>query len=170
MQRKFELFVGVDWGSEQHRVCIVSPTGEILDQRWVEHSGQSLAELVTWLRSKTTASPDNVAVAIELPRGSVVETLMEQGFAVFSINPKQLDRFRDRYSPAGAKDDRRDAFVLADSLRTDMRCFHTVRLDEPATIRLRELSRLDDDLRLEQNRVTTNCGNNGIASFLNFSN
>lgn len=94
MQRKFELFVGVDWGSERHRVCIVSPTGEILDQRWVEHSGQSLAELVTWLRSQTTASPDNVAVAIELPRGPVVETLMEQGFAVFSINPKQLDRFR----------------------------------------------------------------------------
>jgi len=153
LQRKFELFVGVDWGSERHRVCIVNPTGEILDERWVEHSGQSLAELVTWLRSKTTASPDNIAVAIELARGPVVETLIEQGFAVFSINPKQLDRFRDRYSPAGAKDDRRDAFVLADSLRTDMPCFHAARLDEPATIRLRELSRLDDDLRREQNRV-----------------
>jgi hypothetical protein len=32
---------------------------------------------------------------------------------------KQLDRFRDRYSVAGAKDDKRDAMVLADSLRTD---------------------------------------------------
>lgn len=53
------------------------------------------------------------------PRGAVVETLAEHGFAVFAINPKQLDRFRDRYSPAGAKDDSRDAFVLADSLRTD---------------------------------------------------
>ena len=32
---------------------------------------------------------------------------MERGFAVQSaINPKQLDRFRDRISPAGAKDDR----------------------------------------------------------------
>jgi hypothetical protein len=37
----------------------------------------------------------------------------------FSINPKQLDRFRDRHTVAGAKDDQRDAFVLADSLRTD---------------------------------------------------
>jgi hypothetical protein len=87
LQRKFELFVGVDWGSERHRVCIVNPTGDILDERRVEHSGQSLAELGTWLHSKTTASPHNVAVAIELPRGPVVETLMEQGFAVFSINP-----------------------------------------------------------------------------------
>ena len=34
---------------------------------------------------------------------------MERGLAVHAINPKQLDRFRDRISPAGAKDDRRDA-------------------------------------------------------------
>jgi transposase len=153
LKQPFELFVGIDWGSEQHRVCVVSPNGEVVDQRWIEHSGQSLAELVTWLRSQTSASPGNIAIAIELPRGPVVETLMEQGFAVFSINPKQLDRFRDRYSPAGAKDDKRDAFVLADSLRTDMHCFHAIRLDEPAVIRLRELSRLDDDLRQEQNRL-----------------
>lgn len=78
---------------------------------------------------------------------------MEHSFRVFSINPKQLDRFRDRYSPAGAKDDRRDAFVLADSLRTDMHCFHAVRQDDPVVIRLRDLSRLDDDIGEEQNRV-----------------
>ena len=48
--------------------------------------------------------------------------MMEKGHSV-SINPKQLDRFRDRLSPSGAKDDRRDAKVLAISLRTDPHCF-----------------------------------------------
>ena len=38
---------------------------------------------------------------------------MERNFPVHAINPKQLDRFRDRLSPSGAKDDRRDAYVLA---------------------------------------------------------
>ena len=57
------------------------------------------------------------SLAIETPRGPVVESLMERGFAVHSINPKQLDRFRDRLSPAGARDDRRDARVLATALR-----------------------------------------------------
>jgi hypothetical protein len=33
--------------------------------------------------------------------------------------------------------------VLADSLRTNQYCFHAVRLDNPAVIRLRELSRLE---------------------------
>ena len=153
MQNDFQHFVGIDWGSEKHRVCLMDGAGRVVEERWVEHSGHSLAELGDWLRRQTSESPAFLAAAIETPRGAVVETLLEHGFAVFSINPKQLDRFRDRYSPAGAKDDRRDAFVLADALRTDMHCFHAVRLDDPVVIRLRELSRLEDELSQEQTRA-----------------
>jgi transposase len=154
LRNPFSFFVGIDWGSQQHRVCLLKQDGTGVEERWIEHSGSGLADLVSWLRNKTSASPDEIAVAIEIPRGAIVETLMEHGFAVFSINPKQLDRFRDRYSPAGAKDDCRDAFVLADSSRTDLHCFHAVRLDDPTIIRLRELSRLEDDVSQEQNRLT----------------
>jgi hypothetical protein len=41
--------------------------------------------------------------------------LLELGFNVYSINPKQLDRFRDCFSPAGAKGDSRNAEVLVPS-------------------------------------------------------
>lgn len=44
---------------------------------------------------------------------------MEYDFPVHSTDPKQLDRFRDRFSPAGAKDDSRDAEALTSALRTD---------------------------------------------------
>ena len=153
MDSAFQFFAGIDWGSDKHRVCLTGRDGQIMAERWIEHSGDSLAELAAWLRQHTSDSPSLLAAAIEIPRGAIVETLLEHGFRVFSINPKQLDRFRDRYSPAGAKDDRRDAFVLADALRTDMHCFRAVKLDEPAMIRLRELSRLDDELAQEQNRA-----------------
>jgi len=149
----FQFFAGIDWGSDKHRVCLIGRDGQVMAERWIEHSGDSLAELAVWLRQHTSDSPSLLAAAIEIPRGAIVETLLEHGFTVFSINPKQLDRFRDRYSPAGAKDDRRDAFVLADALRTDMHCFRAAKLDEPAMIRLRELSRLDDELAQEQNRA-----------------
>ena len=66
-----------------------------------------------------------------------MESLIERRFAVFSINPKQLDRFRDRHSPAGAKDNGRDAFVLADSLRSGPPNFLFVRIDDPLIIPLR---------------------------------
>jgi transposase len=149
----FQFFAGIDWGSDKHRVCLISRDGQPLAERWIEHSGDSLAELAAWLRQHTSDSASLLAAAIEIPRGAIVETLLEHGFTVFSINPKQLDRFRDRYSPAGAKDDRRDAFVLADALRTDMHCFRAVKLDQPIMIRLRELSRLDDEMAQEQNRA-----------------
>jgi Transposase len=103
LQSEFSYLVGIDWGSERRRVCLMDQAGRIVEERWVEHSGNSLAELVDWLRRQTIESPSAPAAAIEVPRGAIVETLLEHGFAVFSINPRQLDRFRDRYSPAGAK-------------------------------------------------------------------
>jgi transposase len=150
---QFQYYVGIDWGTQKHRVCLMSHDGKVVEERWIEHGGEGLAELVAWLGKTAPSAPVEVAVAIEVPRGAIVETLAEHSFCVFSINPRQLDRFRDRYSPAGAKDDKRDAFVLADSLRTDMHCFHAARQDDPIVIRLRDLSRLNDDIGHEQNRV-----------------
>ena len=38
-----------------------------------------------------------------MTQGLVVEALLERGFCVYGINPKQLDRFRDRFTVVGAK-------------------------------------------------------------------
>src|SRR5258708_2032167 len=159
MKIDFHWYVGIDWGSQKHRVCCLNADGEIKEERWIEHSGEGLRQLVEGLQQLGGGEVGGVAVGIEITHGAVVETLLENGFAVFSINPKQLDRFRDRYSPAGAKDDKRDALVLADSLRTDRHCFHAVRLGDSLTIRLRELSRLEEQLTEEQNRLSNRLWN-----------
>jgi len=83
----------------------------------------------------------------------LVDTLIEIGFSVFALNPKQLDRFRDRFTAAGAKDDDRDAHVLADALRTDRRAFRRVRPDDPLIIQLREVTRLREDLQEDEGRL-----------------
>ena len=83
----------------------------------------------------------------------MVEALLEHGWALFSINPKQLDRFRDRHTVAGAKDDSRDAFVLADSLRTDQHCFRRIAADQPVIVRIRELSRTEDSIGADLRRT-----------------
>jgi hypothetical protein len=92
-------------------------------------------------------------IVLETPRGPVVECVLEHGYSAFSINPKQFDRFRDRHTVAGAKDDRRDAFVLAESLRTDLQLFRRLQQESAQTIRLRELSRLEDDLAQDHSRL-----------------
>jgi transposase len=126
-------------------------------ERAVDHDGASLARLAEWLWSVSAGQPQRVAVAIEVPRGALVEGLLDRGFHVYAINPKQLDRFRDRHSVAGAKDDRRDAFVLADSVRTDQPSFRRLQLHDPQLLRLRELSRAEEalleDFRRSANRL-----------------
>jgi transposase len=151
----YEWFVGIDWGSQRHQVCVLDRDRRLVGERAVAHDGASLAQLVAWLWTLSAGQPERVSVAIEVPRGAIVEGLVERGFHVFAINPKQLDRFRDRHSVAGAKDDRRDAFVLADSLRTDQPSFRRLRLDEPQLLLLRELSRAEEML-LEEFRRSAN--------------
>jgi transposase len=151
-QPVYSVFVGIDWATESHQVCVIDPQRKVLSECSIEHSGDGLADLCQRLLG-FGAKAESVAVGIEVPRGAVVEGLVEKGFHVYSINPKQLDRFRDRHTVAGAKDDRRDAFVLADSLRTDLECFHRVSLDDPLIIELRELTRIEEDLKKDLGRL-----------------
>ena len=86
-----------------------------------------------------------------------VESALEREHPVFSIHPKQLDRFRDRFSGAPSKDDDRDALVRASSLRTDQPCFRHLQLGDPRLLLLRELSRnqeqLQENFRRDCNRL-----------------
>lgn len=91
-----------------------------------------------------------IPCAIEVNHGPVVGSLCEQGFMVYSINPKQLDRFRDRFCVSGAKDDRKDALVLASALRTDSRHFCHVEPQNPDVIVLREFTGTREELLRER--------------------
>jgi transposase len=146
-------FAGVDWASQAHQACLIDAGGNITGERSFAHGGDGLAEFCNWLLAMTGAQAAAIAVAIEVPHGPIVETLLERGFQVYAINPKQLDRFRDRFTVAGAKDDRRDAQVLADSLRTDRHCFRRLAAEDAIVIELREWSRMTQDLQQERNRL-----------------
>jgi transposase len=145
------VFVGIDWASTEHQVCLIGADSPV--HRAFAHDADGIGAMVDWL-SAQAEQPGQVAVAIETPHGPIVEALMDRGIAVFAINPKQLDRFRDRFSPAGAKDDRRDALVLASSLRTDRHCFRRVEAIDPVVVELREWSRMAEELKQERARLT----------------
>jgi transposase len=146
-------FLGIDWGSEEHQFCLTDEAGRICDQRAVAHTTIAIYGALEAVRARTGTTAAEIAVGIEMTRGVLVETVLEQGFRVFAVNPKQLDRFRDRFSAGGAKDDRRDAHVLSDALRTDARAFRALRPDDPALVPLRELSRLLEDLQVDEGRL-----------------
>ncbi len=150
-----QWYAGVDWASQSHHVRLTDGNGRDVGEKVFRHAGEGLADMAAWLMERSgAADPGRVHVAIEVPHGPVVETLLERGFNVYAVNPKQLDRFRDRFTLAGAKDDSRDAEVMASALRTDPRCFRLLAASDPAVIELREWSRIAEDLGTERIRLT----------------
>ncbi len=155
MTDKPRWYAGIDWASESHHVFLTDNKGDKIGEKIFRHGGEGLAEMATWLMVTSGAvEPSQVAIAIEVPHGPVVETLIERGFTVHAINPKQMDRFRDRFTLAGAKDDSRDAETMASGLRTDLRCFRRLAAADPVVVQLREWSRIAEDLGAERVRLT----------------
>lgn len=147
------LFVGIDWGSRIDDVCALNAKRERIGEWPFEHSGRGAEALCAKLLELSDGKPEEVAIAIEAPHGLLVDTLLCKGFQVFSLNPKQVDRFRDRCTVAGAKDDRLDAFVLADGLATDLRLYRRLEVENPLVVMLRENSRLEEQLGHEVSRL-----------------
>lgn len=152
-EAEFDWFVGIDWASREHEVRLLDARGQDCGRRGVAHSGAGLHELADWLVQHSGGRPERIAVAIELSRGPIVESLLARGVAVFGVNPKQLDRFRDGYTVAGAKDDRRDAYVLADTLRLSRDRYRRLKIGDPKIIALRALVESEEDLGAEERRL-----------------
>jgi transposase len=132
---------GIDWARDDHAVSVVDARGREIRRCTVEHSAAGLRELAAVL-----ARAGAREAAIERPDGPVIDALLEAGITVVVISPNQVKNLRGRYGSAGNKDDRFDAFVLADTLRTDRARLRPLIPDTPATISLRRACRARKDL------------------------
>ncbi len=149
MDASFSVFAGVDWAERSHAVCALVPSKSRVGafdaiHKPFENTPEGISLVADWLAG-LGRKHGPVAVAIEVPHGPIAEGLLLRGLPIFSINPKLLDRHRDRYSVAGAKDDRRDAMVLADSLRIDRQSFREVIIPSATAIQLRAVYRHRSD-------------------------
>ncbi len=132
---------GVDWASQTHVGCVVGEDGTVLDRFDIAHDGGGLKQMVRRFRAAGVRD-----VAIERGDGPIVEVLLDAGFSVFVVPSRQMKALRSRYGSAGNKDDRLDAYVLADTLRTDGHRWRALREDSDDTRALRALCRARKDL------------------------
>ena len=89
--------------------------------------------------------------AIERPEGRVVDFLLDHGVVVYPVNPKTLDRARDRFRQGGAKSDPFDARVLAEFLRTDHPRLQAL---QPSSEAAQELKLLTEDCQRQIRQQT----------------
>jgi transposase len=132
---------GVDWARDDHAVCVAGDQGEVLERFTVRHDAAGLRQMAARLLRAGA-----LQVGIERGDGPVVDTLLAAGLTVFVIPPGQVKNLRSRYGSAGNKDDRFDAYVLADVVRTDARRLRPMERDSEQTAALRSAVRARRDL------------------------
>src|SRR5688572_14967861 len=133
-------YIGVDWADTEHAVWVEDEAGTKVMSCTIPQTVEGLADFGRWLEERRAAGRE-VWAAIEKPEGRIVDFLLDHGVVVFAINPKAVDRARDRFRISGAKSDPFDARVLAGFLRTDHGHLSALRPSSDAAQELKALTR-----------------------------
>jgi transposase len=133
-------YIGVDWGDAEHAVWVEDDGGTKVMSRALAQTVAAFAEWGRWLDERR-AEGIELWAAIERPDGWVVDFLLDHGVVVYALNPKALDRARDRFRMSGAKSDPFDARVAAGFLRTDHGHLQPLRPSSEAAQELKALTR-----------------------------
>lgn len=115
-QADYAVWIGIDWGSEQHAVSLQTAESSQLEQYVLEQKPESLHAWFLSLRARFGGR--KVAVAIEQSKGAVINFLLGLDFVhVFRVHPNSLKNYRKALYPSGAKDDPTDADLLVQFVR-----------------------------------------------------
>ncbi len=145
-------YIGVDWADKTHAIWVGDETGAKVRAHTVPHTAEGLRDLGRWLDECRAAGIDLWA-AIERPDGRLVDFLLDHGVTVYPLNPKALDRARDRFRMSSSKSAAFDARVLAEFLRTDQTHLRPLHPSSEAAQELKLLTRDHQRLVRQQARV-----------------
>lgn len=145
-----KAFAGFDWASDHHDIVVVDAHGAIVEDFRIEDTAEGWQQL----KQRLSKYPD-LAVTIETSSGAAVERLLAAGYAVYPVNPKAAQRYRERKLPSGTKTDRVDGWSMADALRLDGHTWRALQPDSPLTQELRLLCR--DEVALIEQRTALVC-------------
>ncbi|MEU8976956.1 IS110 family transposase [Streptomyces monashensis] len=139
-----EHYVGIDWGSAEHAVCVLDEAGKARSEFTITHTSVGFAELVRKLARFGPA--EDIPVAIERPDGRLVDLLLEAGHPVVPVKPNAIKAWRDAEVLSGAKSDPGDAMVIAEYLRLRHHKLSAARPFSDETKALRTVVRTRDDI------------------------
>lgn len=137
-------YVGIDWGSAEHAVCVLAEAGRTRTEFTITHTAAGFAELARRLAGLGPA--EDIPVAIERPDGRLVDLLLEAGHPVVPVKAGAIKAWRDAEVLSGAKSDPGDAMVIAEYLRLRHHKLSPARPFSPQTKALRTAVRTRDDV------------------------
>ena len=156
-----KVFCGIDWAEDHHDVALVDTDGNIVGKRRISDDAAGFTLLVQLLAEAGDSAEDPIPVAIETTRGLLVACPRATGRTVYAINPKAVDRYRDRHGVTGKKSDAGDALVLAHILRTDLAAHRPLPADSELAQAIAVLARAQQDAVWQRT-----CAHNKLRSLL----
>ncbi|MGW5525289.1 IS110 family transposase [Gordonia sp. NPDC003950] len=157
------LYVGDDWAEDHHDVEIVDGTGRRLARERLPEGTVGLSRLHELVaenlddeaadQSSGDLCAGTVVVGIETDRGAWVNALLASGYAVYSLNPMSVARYRERHSTSGAKSDAADAHVLAEIVRLDRAHHRQIAGDSDEVTALKVVTRMHQSLIWDRTRA-----------------
>ena len=110
----YTAYVGIDWADAKHDICVQAAGNEDRAFDSIMHKPERIE---AWARAMVQRFGGPIAVAIELTKGPIVTALEKYDFfVIFPIDPKRLAKYREAFTPSGAKDDPTDAEFALDYL------------------------------------------------------
>lgn len=125
------VIIGLDWADRTHVCCLYDAQAKRLQTLEVKAGPEAFG---AWLEQVERAHPvGRIVVAIERPDGAAVQMMRARTrWVVVPVNPVVLHRFRQAFTPSGAKDDPGDAALLGEIVRTHPEKFTALPpVDEP---------------------------------------
>src|SRR5215471_8886272 len=110
-------YIGIDWADQKHVVALRSASEPAkIQHQLIEQRPGALMEWIGQLEQRF-GGQGKILVCLEQSRGALIYHLMGyELFELYPVNPLQLARYRQTFSPGGAKDDLPDADLLSELL------------------------------------------------------
>lgn len=152
------VYLGIDWSTKSHALAFINQEGGTIAEETIRHSAQGFARLDE-LRSSLDVSAADCRVGIESSHTLMMDWLWANGYEqVYVVPPRMTASRQASYGQSGARTDSRDAYLIANLLRTDLHLLHPWR---PHSVAIQAL-RTQVSLRIqlvaervrEQNRLT----------------
>ena len=149
--KPFTAFIGIDWADAKHDICIQAAGDKRREFCRLAHKVEAIDD---WAQSLYRRFGGPIAVALELSKGPVVYALQKYDFfVIFPVNPSTLAKYREAFTPSGAKDDPTDAEFALDLILRHADRFTPLR---PQSVEMRTLvSLVEQRRRLVNDRVRT---------------
>ena len=114
-----QVYIGIDWSQEKHEIVFHNEDGQMLLGMSVEHSMLGLQKIESY-RQRLGVEVEECIVGIETAHHLLIDFLWKHGYSqIYVLPPNQVRSSQGRRRQSSARNDRKDADLIAEILRTD---------------------------------------------------